>query len=815
MNKLCNFLRFFLLLSITQVTFSQDPVEKEEVEEIVSEQLEEHSEEKEDEKKEKFKPYDELITKDAKSDDGLFLSHNIDDKFYFEIPDSLLNRDMLLVTRVSKLPTSSIAFHAGKKTNEMLVVWEKFRDKILLKVKSYDAIANDSLPISLSVKNNFYEPTLHAFDIESFTPDSMAYVIDVSDFYGSEVQGMSGIPSYLKKEFKVGGLDDKRSFINSIKSFPKNIEVIQDFTYRASEPPAYSNLETLSIQVNQSMVLLPEDLMQPRIFDERVGWFTVNQIDYGSNALKADEKTYIRRWRLVPKDIEAYQRGELVEPVKPIVYYIDPATPVQFRKYFREGIELWQTAFEAAGFKNAIIAKDPPTKEEDPDFNPEDVRYSVVRYIATEARNAMGPSVTDPRTGEIIESDILWYHNHLKSYRNRYLIETGAANPRARSLNTPEEDIGEMMKMVIAHEVGHTLGLPHNMAASFAYDVESYRDAEFTQKNGIATTIMDYARFNYIAQPGDDGVRFIRQLGPYDSYAINWGYRYYPEENSEQEIDQLDALVEEHTNDPWYKFGAQFDGFDPTSQTEDISNNALKASSYGIENLKIVAENLEAWTSEQTNDYRDLDELHNELLFAWSRYVRHVIGNLGGVYKNTQKPAQGDQIYTPVDKAYQKEVVQWVADHVFDTPTWLFPPELMSKISAYGSVDALSGRQEMMLRSLLSMDTLESLISHHQIDENNYSVLELFTDVQKTVWLNGNPPKKLDIYQRNLQMTYVDILEYYLDESSILDIQSIAHGQLIELEKKLRRVSRRADDDITKYHYLNLHNKVGDVLEKD
>ena len=425
-----------------------------------------------------IKEYDKVITKDAISDAGLFTVHRVDKKYYFEIPNNLLNKDMLLVSRLSKLPSNLGGgyVNAGSETNEQLIVWQRFQDKILIKIKSYAAVADESLPISISVKNNNYEPTLYAFDIAAFSKDSTKTVIDVTKFYNSDVKAISGLSAAMRETYKVKGMDDSRSFITGMKSFPMNIEVVQDFTYNAGKPPVLEDTETISLQMNQSMILLPEVPMTPRIADSRVGFFTVSQYDYGSNELKSDSKTYIRRWRLEPKDPAAYARGELVEPVKPIVYYIDPATPEKLRKYIKQGIEEWQKPFETAGFKNAIIAKDPPTKEEDPDFSPEDARYSVIRYVASTTRNAVGPSVSDPRSGEIIESDIIWYHNHLRSYRNRYLLETGAANPSARTLNTSDEEIGEMMRFVIAHEVGHALGFPHNMGASNAYAVENYRN---------------------------------------------------------------------------------------------------------------------------------------------------------------------------------------------------------------------------------------------------------------------------------------------------------------------------------------------------
>ncbi|MDC1250305.1 zinc-dependent metalloprotease, partial [Flavobacteriaceae bacterium] len=515
----------------------------------------------------------------------------------------------------------------------------------------------------------------------------------------------------LKKEYSIGSNDSKRSFIDSVKSFPENIEIRHTLTYNLGKPPRGNTANTMSFQVNHSIIALPETPMSIRYSDQRVGWFSLNKYNYSSDALKSDNIRIIRRWRLEPTNLEAYNRGELVDPIKPIIYYLDPATPMKWRPYFKQGIEDWAKVFEKAGFKNAIIAKDPPTKEEDPNFSPEDIRYSTVRYVATTTRNATGPSVSDPRSGEIIESDIIWYHNHLRSYRNRYLLETGAANPKARSLDTPEEEIGEMMRRVISHEIGHALGLPHNMKASSAYPVDSLRSGNFTQKMGIATTIMDYARFNYIAQPGDENIRFVRQLGPYDDYAIDWGYRYFSDQTPESEKVLLNEMVDKKSMDPVYMFGSG--GNDPDTQTENIGDDPIKASEYGLKNLKIVAKNLDKWTTTEGQSYDDLNELYNEMIGVYRRYIYHVIKMVGGVNETLMRKGQDNTPYKNLDQALQRQALDFLHVNLWDTQNWLIQKSLVSKIKDEGSLKLIQNLQMSALFRILSVNNLNRILSSH------------------------------------------------------------------------------------------------------
>ncbi|SFF65089.1 protein of unknown function [Salegentibacter agarivorans] len=773
----------------------------------------------------RLKSYDEVITSEAESDEGLFTTHFVDDKLYFEIPVDLLEKDMLLVSRIAGVPDGYGGgyVNAGSKVNEQVVRWTKRKGNIDVKVISFENMSDEESPIYKSVQANNYFPILFSSEIETYNADSTSVVIEVSDLFENEVQAINGLSSSLRKRYKVKKLDQSRSYIESASSYPKNVEVKHVMTYEAEEPPTRDQAGTISMMMNQSMILLPDDKMQPRIADHRVGWFTIDKYDYNSEELKADDYELIRRWELVPKDIEAYKRGELVEPEEPIVYYLDPATPEKWRPYFKQGIEDWNVAFEEAGFKNAIIAKDPPTKEEDPEFSPEDVRYSVVRYVASTTRNAVGPSVTDPRTGEIIESDIIWYHNHLRSYRNRYMIEAGAQTEDARTLNTPETEIGEMMRMVIAHEVGHALGLPHNMKASSAYPTDSLRSAEFTQKYGLTPSIMDYARVNYVAQPEDEGVRYIRMMGPYDLYAINWGYRYLPEaESAEAEKEKLDEWILEKAGNPWYEFGNGYGGVDPQSQRESLGDDQVKASEYGLANLKRVVPNLIEWTSKDGYGYDDLEEVYRELTYMWRGYVSHVVANVGGVYETRKTSNQDGVVYENVPKEKQEEAVNFLVKEAFTTPDWLLNQEILNRIEASGAIERVQNLQTRTLSSLLDEDRLNRMISNEEVNgDKAYSAVNLMSDLRKGIFSELYNRNKVDAYRRNLQRSYVDIASEYLkklnaeDNEALLksDILPLMRGEMQTLKREINRRKSGVNHSLTQYHWEDLIARIDAALD--
>jgi hypothetical protein len=602
-------------------------------------------------------------------------------------------------------------------------------------------------------------------------------------------------------------------------------------TYKSSQTES----GTVSMVLNNSMILLPKEPMKRRYFDQRVGWFTSAQTDYGIDNQEAETVRYLDRWRLEIKDedIDKFKNGELVEPKKPIVYYLDPATPKKWRKYLKDGIEDWNVAFEAAGFKNAVIVKYPPTKEEDPDWSPEDVRYSTVRYLASPSLNANGPHVSDPRSGEIIESDINWYHNVMKLLRNWYFVQTAAVNPDSRRVEFKNEVMGELIRFVSSHEFGHTIGLPHNMGSSSAYPVDSLRSATFTKKYGTSPSIMDYARFNYVAQPGDEGVALMPSqwntpnVGIYDIYSVKWGYKPILDVSVEEEKSILKSWIMEKANDLKYRFGSA--GIDPSSQTEDLGDDAVKASEYGIANLKRIMPKLMEWTTKDGETYTELGYMYGQVLGQFGRYMGHVSNNIGGIYQYYKTSDQDGAVYTHVKKSYQQNCMNFLQNQLFETPEWMINKEILNKIEFAGITNRIRSTQSRTLNSLLDFGKMARLIENEAINgKNAYSLIEMMTDLRKGIFNEVYKNKTIDVYRRNLQLAYLDRISYLMSNEqgstpswarnyvtsvkvSQSDIRTVAANQLIELRKDLKKHKNKSDK-MTKMHLEMVQNKISSIL---
>ena len=798
------------------------------------------------------KPYKEIITDKAKTTVGLFTIHKVEDKWYFEIPDSLFGREILAITRIAKTATG--AGYGGEKANEQVLRFEKGPDnKIFIRVVFYVNVASDSLPIFQAVKNSNVEPIAAAFDLKSFWKDSTGAVIDVTDFFKGDNQIVS-LSSAQKKAYNLSAPSSDRSYINYIKTFPINTEVRVTRTYSASPPPsglflsvspsanliAASEAGAVTLELNSSMVLLPKIPYRRRFYDERVSYFSDGYTNYGLDAQKSQSERFITRWRLEPKpeDVEKMKRGELVEPQKPIVYYIDPATPVKWRKYLKQGIEDWQPAFEKAGFKNAIIAKDWP--EHDSTMSLEDARFSVIRYFASDIENAYGPHVHDPRSGEIIESHIGWYHNIMNLLHDWYLVQTAAIDPRARKLKFDDSLMGQLIRFVSSHEVGHTLGLPHNMGSSSGTPVEKLRDKAWVEANGHTASIMDYARFNYVAQPEDHigPAGLYPRIGDYDKWAIEWGYKIIPDKDEKEEKAVLNEWTKSHASDPRYRFLRQRAiPTDPRAQTEDLGDNAMKAGEYGIKNLKRILPNLSQWTFEPGEPFENLDELYGQVIIQLKRYMGHVTTNIGGIYEDPKTYDQEGEIFTPVPKNLQKEAVAFLNKNAFETPQWLLDWKQLKKFNQDQVVEEIRSFQQGVLSSVLDAGRLERISeSVAEFNKEAYGLDDLMDDLRKGLWSEVYARKPIDIYRRNLQKGFVENLGGLINGQQfgfsfgagnrrlasmygitnvnvkLSDIISVSKNALRTLKKDIALALPSISDKMTRYHLQDEMERIEQIL---
>jgi hypothetical protein len=772
-----------------------------------------------------------VITKDAKSDEGIFTIHTIKEKVYYEIPKNELGKEFLWVSQIAK--TTLGVGYGGQAAGNRVVKWERKGNRILLRSVAYDVVADSKLPVSRAVQAANNDTIIMAFNIEAIGKDDSA-VIDVSRLFTTEVTEFSA-----RTRLRARGFDASRSFIEKTKSFPTNVEVEVSQTYTSPpeatpagggggpQPPTPPNPfaqgmragTNATVVMHYSMVKLPEQPMMPRLFDERVGYFTVRKTDYGVDEHRAPQRTYITRWRLEKKDPNA----ELSEPVEPIVYYVDPATPTKWIPWIKKGIEDWQPAFEAAGFKNAIIAKEAPSKSEDPYWDPEDARYSVIRYLPSTIENASGPHVSDPRTGEIIESDIQYYHNVMNLARDWYFLQVGPLDPRANKLPLPDDLMGRLVEYVIAHEVGHTLGFQHNMKASATYPAEKVRDAEWLKTMGHTPTLMDYSRFNYVAQPEDHipVELLIPGIGPYDKWATMWGYKPIPgAKTADEEKKTLDEWARSQDAKPYLRFStADARGSDPGENTEAVGDaDAVASTALGIKNLKRVADMLLPATTHAGEPYDDLEELYGRMLGQWATELNHVTGIVGG-FNSQQKHAGQDGVrFVIVPKERQVAAVRFLNENAFATPAWAVKPEILRRIEAAGALARVNQAQERILNSLLNNARFDRLVEQEAIDGMAaYKPADFMADVRHGIWseLEGAGPIKIDVYRRNLQNSYIDLLSNKLNvrPSVTDDYRALIKAELRDLSAAINTATARATDRQTRAHLADARDQIAKALD--
>ncbi|RKS93772.1 uncharacterized protein DUF5118 [Flavobacterium limicola] len=801
------------------------------------------------------KPYKKVIDSSAVTQRGLIDVHKIDNKYLFEIPDSILGSEMMTITRYSKTPAGGGIF-GGEEINRQVVRWEKgLNNNILLRSITYVIMSPDEdKPMAQAVKNSTSDPIIGNYDVLAYKKDDAGkitgYVVDLSTTFDADVQTFSLDP--IKKQLlNIQTFQKDRSFISKVSSFPINTEIRSVKTFTTTPPkintsptpkigvdlPSALDAGVITVEMNTSMILLPKNPMRKREFDARVGYFANQYGVFEEESQKSDTKVFAVRWRLEPKspeDAQKQKKGELIEPLKPIVYYIDPATPEKWKKFIKQGIDDWQIAFEAAGWKNAIRGEYWP--ENDPTMSLEDARFSVLRYFAAEIQNAYGPNVHDPRSGEILESHIGWYHNIMSLLRNWYLIQTAAVDPAARSKKFDDKLMGELIRFVSSHEVGHTLGLRHNMGASSATPVEKLRDKDYQEKNGHTSSIMDYARFNYVAQPEDGVTALFPRIGDYDKWAIKWGYSYFEDtKNEAQEKALLNEMTKEAYKNNRLWFGSETSPYDPRYQTEDIGDNAMRASEYGIKNLKRILPNLLEWTKEDGQSYTELDELYSALTGQFRRYMGHVTKNVGGIYDSPKTYDMAGNQFQVVPKSIQKDAVAFLNTQLFTTPKWLLDQNVLSKINPESGVEAIKGMQDATLSSLMAGDRMVRLLETSTASKDNYSVDELMTDLNKGIFSELKSNSSIDMYRRNVQKLYVDKLIELLKPGTATvrsvpvgvtygfntrrvnlaqtDLPSIARGQLNALKNDLKMSSARMSDRMSKYHVLDLISRIGEALD--
>jgi hypothetical protein len=731
--------------------------------------------------------YRTVVPASAQTDRGLFHVHRVGDRLLFEIPDTLLGRDMALMSRIAQTQDGLLEGGARMAPN-MVVRWERRGDRVFLRAVSHDITADDGSTLHIAVENSNFPPVLHAFPVRAVGAGTS--VIDVTDLYLGDVPAFS-FPRQQRSRMGVRSHDRERSWLEFARSFPINVELRVVRTYAADQPPSNQRGGTLSFEVNHSMILLPEEPMMPRLYDERVGFISIGQTNYSSDFQGVRPDRYIRRYRLEPSDPEAWARGELVDPVKPWVWYIDRATPEWLVPYFIAGVEEWNDAFELAGFRNAIQARLAPSPEEDPEFSLLDARYSVIRYVATPTRSAnSGGDVVDPRSGEVIRAHTNQYHGLDERLRWWLVSQLAAANPSFRTSRMSEQDMGEALRYVVSHETAHSVGLPHNQRANFAFPLDSIRNPDFVERVGHSASSVGRTRYNYAAQPGD-GVAPERRMGEWDRFAVLWGYRPIPEARTPQEeLPTLNQWITERAHLPWFRFGsAQFGmdvEWDPHRMTEGISDDPVEAAVLGMNNLRTATSNLVEWLLEPGDDYYEVETHYLQMLTQWNRFAEHAAAAVGGSWTHHKRFGEEGVVYTPIEPEYQRKAMRFIDEHVLATPAWALDADLLRRIEHAGAVERIRAYQELAVQRLLNHARLARMIEHEAfLRDATYRPADMLDDAREMVWREVRQRRPVDTYRRNLQRAYLDQAHYLLHEAESRHWSPPASGNL--------RVSR--DDD--------------------